>query len=396
MAEIKKYSRMTEDLLVYGGDTTKTPTSMQMMMDFMIQEADSVGDLVDAILWQPSKTYSVKEVVHSSNMPKGYVAECKQAGQSGNNEPQWNASTKSYSDGTVKWELKNAIGGDGVAIGMIIPFASNGDIPAGYLLCNGASVNKVTYPDLFNSIGYTYGGSGEYFKLPNLTDKFIEGSGIAGTNKEAGLPNIEGAVNNLRSSDGQDSSRSGAFDFVQTTTYPATVTSRTNRTYYDGFNIDASRSNSIYGRSDTVQPPALTMRYIIKAFAGASADTTDLAITDLANEVNVLSIKAESNSIVSEGDNYVRYANGLQICYGRFTITLASGNTNGGYDGVVYPLPFRDRPYVALAPSGGYGEYLTIHSEQATNTELRGYYRINTSSHGDSTTVDYITIGRWK
>ena len=31
------------------------------------------------------------------------------------------------------------------------------------------------------------------------------------------------------------------------------------------FIFDASRSNSIYGSSDTVQPPAVTVRYLIKA-----------------------------------------------------------------------------------------------------------------------------------
>ena len=31
------------------------------------------------------------------------------------------------------------------------------------------------------------------------------------------------------------------------------------------FTFDASRSNSIYGSIDTVQPPAITVRYLIKA-----------------------------------------------------------------------------------------------------------------------------------
>ena len=35
----------------------------------------------------------------------------------------------------------------GIDTGMIIPFAGNGDIPAGFLLCNGASVLRDTYPD---------------------------------------------------------------------------------------------------------------------------------------------------------------------------------------------------------------------------------------------------------
>lgn len=33
---------------------------------------------------------------------------------------------------------------------------------------------------------------------------------------------------------------------------------------YDGFSFNASWANTIYGSSDTVQPPALTIRYIVK------------------------------------------------------------------------------------------------------------------------------------
>ena len=47
--------------------------------------------------------------------------------------------------------------------------------PAGYLLCNGASVSKTTYPELFSAIGYRHGGSGNNFNLPNLQGKMLLG-----------------------------------------------------------------------------------------------------------------------------------------------------------------------------------------------------------------------------
>jgi len=53
--------------------------------------------------------------------------------------------------------------------GMIIPYGSNTP-PSGFLLCNGASVSRVVYPDLFSIVGTTYGSiSGSTFNLPNLT-----------------------------------------------------------------------------------------------------------------------------------------------------------------------------------------------------------------------------------
>lgn len=47
--------------------------------------------------------------------------------------------------------------------------------PSGWLLCNGNSVAVATYQNLFNTIGYTYGGSGANFNLPNLSNRFVFG-----------------------------------------------------------------------------------------------------------------------------------------------------------------------------------------------------------------------------
>lgn len=64
--------------------------------------------------------------------------------------------------------------GDYIPIGQIAFYAMNA-VPAGWLQCNGSFVSKTTYPGLFNAIGYTYGGSGESFRLPDLRGEFIRG-----------------------------------------------------------------------------------------------------------------------------------------------------------------------------------------------------------------------------
>lgn len=147
-------------------------------------------------------------------------------------------------------------------IGTIFAFAGN-DIPAGYLPCNGSAISRETYADLFAVIGTTYGsGDGSTtFNLPNLTDKFIQGSDTAGTVKSAGLPNIGGSskVTSLT----VDVATNGAFYSAEGEAY--TIPYGSNYTYMGyRLGIDASRYSSIYGNSNTVQPPALTMRYIIK------------------------------------------------------------------------------------------------------------------------------------
>lgn len=47
--------------------------------------------------------------------------------------------------------------------------------PAGYLLCNGASVSVTDYAELFSAIGYRHGGSGDNFNLPDLRGRMILG-----------------------------------------------------------------------------------------------------------------------------------------------------------------------------------------------------------------------------
>lgn len=54
--------------------------------------------------------------------------------------------------------------------GAISQFAGS-SAPSGWLLCDGASVSTTTYASLFAVVGYTYGGSGSSFNLPNLKGK---------------------------------------------------------------------------------------------------------------------------------------------------------------------------------------------------------------------------------
>lgn len=172
-------------------------------------------------------------------------------------------------DGTLTWNGQSVLN----PIGTVIAFAGN-SAPAGYLICNGAAVSRTTYAKLFAIIGTTYGaGDGSAtFNLPNLTDKFIMGSGTAGTSKTAGLPNITGGFT-TKVPNGHVNYTVGAFvggegTSTSNTTTEASYSGSGNSTWKDtyryGFALNASKSSSIYGNSTTVQPPALTMRFYIK------------------------------------------------------------------------------------------------------------------------------------
>lgn len=59
-------------------------------------------------------------------------------------------------------------------------------VPTGYLLCQGQSLLRTEWPDLFAVIGTTYGAAdATTFSLPNLTDRVPLGAGSAGRGRGA-------------------------------------------------------------------------------------------------------------------------------------------------------------------------------------------------------------------
>lgn len=151
------------------------------------------------------------------------------------------------------------VGGD--LTGMIFAFAGN-SIPSGFLLCDGSKVSRTTYKKLFNVIGTTYGaGDGSTtFTLPNLIDRFLEGSSAAGEYRAAGLPNITGCSN--WNQNGKDYDFDGAFK--SSTRKTGADVGAGSSTGVWKLNFDASDSNNIYGSALTVQPAALTTKFLIK------------------------------------------------------------------------------------------------------------------------------------
>ena len=147
-------------------------------------------------------------------------------------------------------------------VGIVQAFAGT-TIPSGWLLCDGSAVSRTDYAALYAVIGTTYGaGDGSTtFNLPNLIDKFVEGSAESGTVKSAGLPNITGSF--IMELVNPSESANGAFNLAKGSPNNRGVSDGNTFTWGHVY-IDASRSSSVYGKSTTVQPPALTMRYIIK------------------------------------------------------------------------------------------------------------------------------------
>ena len=76
--------------------------------------------------------------------------------------------------GLLKVKRNNFITDLGVPIGTILPFAG-ANVPFGYLLCDGAEVERLKYPDLYDIISTTYGTPTlgfDTFVLPDLRGRF--------------------------------------------------------------------------------------------------------------------------------------------------------------------------------------------------------------------------------
>ena len=177
-----------------------------------------------------------------------------------------------------------------IPIGSITPFGGS-VIPNSFLLCNGQSILRTDYPELFTVIGTSFGSVDDtHFNVPDLRGKFVEGTpsdGTVGENKAAGLPNITGSVQFRGGSSYSElvgilnrGASSGSIYGADGTTgkYPSVVANTGTTNTLSQLNVDASRSSSIYGNSTTVQPPAVCVNYIIKA-------TTIALPTDFANGV---------------------------------------------------------------------------------------------------------------
>lgn len=104
------------------------------------------------------------------------------------------AYTKRESDD--KFALKTELT-DGLPIGAYLSYPSQKTIPAGFLIADGRFLKKAEYTELFDVIGYTYGGSGDSFNLPNFADgKFMRSIGgnaaALGASQPDAIRNITG------------------------------------------------------------------------------------------------------------------------------------------------------------------------------------------------------------
>ena len=138
----------------------------------------------------------------------------------------------------------------------------------GWLLCNGRSYSSSQYPELYAAISGSFGS-----KLPRYSGYFLKAAAYSyassfKTAQQAGLPNITGNISGIVVHPGAMSTRSGAFASTPVPSITKDATKNNTRGWWNDAGyvyFDASRSNSIYGRSSTVTPQNYSANVFIYA-----------------------------------------------------------------------------------------------------------------------------------
>lgn len=147
--------------------------------------------------------------------------------------------------------------------------------PSGWLLCDGTSYSTTLWPELFNVLEYTYGGSGSSFNVPDLRGRVPMGAGTGAQNGGTGT----GAISGGTSLTARTRGAFGGDERLQDHTHN-TPGSRLSTLYtaggspLNGWNAptvsgDPTGNPTNGGGSGGNMPPFLVTNYIIKAVPDA-------------------------------------------------------------------------------------------------------------------------------
>lgn len=256
--------------------------------------------------WKSNEPVSVGDVrfLKGRNNTK-YLLECVQSGITGTEQPTISEDTilADYSDNTAQWGVRKLTKfqeNSGVPVGFEY-FSTNPNIPAGSIPLFGGEYSREVYSDLWSWVQeqagylieesewqeksaanggnvpfYSKGNGTTTFRVPSLNCWVKGANGIeeVGSYLSAGLPNITGGI----STQGifNNAVPYGAFEVSE-----GNIFSESGANQYNSklFNFDASRSSSVYGNSDTVQPKSIVGMWLVKAYG----TVTNVGSTDVAN-----------------------------------------------------------------------------------------------------------------
>lgn len=135
-------------------------------------------------------------------------------------------------------------------------------------------------------------------------------------------------------------------------------------------------------------------------------NNTYIDSTGIIHEKELLSTIINNSAIYDSGTNsngsYIRYKNGIMICWRQETVTdQAINNSYGsifqGARNYTYPIPFSSQPSVTCTSfqHGTGASWGTVVNTSTTTVVLRGFDLFSRGT-GEKCIIGYIAIGKWK
>ncbi len=186
-----------------------------------------------------------------------------------------------------------------VPIGTIIPFAGDtSNVPVGFLLCDGSSLDTATYSELFAAIDTAWGASGGNFNIPDLRGRFLRGVDLgAGNDPDASSRialNTGGNTGDNVGSAQDHELESHTHDFSRTTGAGGSLTA----TIYDNIYSNVSTQQVTSSGGNETRPINANVNYIIcyNSALAAAAASNDLSQYNQ-NLQSVLAVGADAGGL---------------------------------------------------------------------------------------------------
>jgi len=243
---------------------------------------------------------------------------------------------------------------DGLKIGSYLLWSSQSVTPAGFLVCDGRSLKKSEYAELFTVIGYTYGGSGDNFNLPNFADgKFMRSiGGNAAALGQVQQDEIKSHTHGVGQQPGiGQSNNGGSGPFAGSNNHIQSGATGGNETRPYNMAVVV-----LIKAKEVKEPNANQIDKSIYA-TEAKAGITKLknSITGKAEDVAVTEKAiAEAFACAKSENGYTRLPNGLILQWGTTTATK-----------VTFPIAFNKRLNVSLTSAEKEGEFAVFIADEA-------------------------------
>lgn len=235
---------------------------------------------------------------------------------------------------------------------------------------------------IYNATGvawyYILDETNSRFKLPRTKFGFTGLRDTVGNYAAPGLPNITGWA---QLNDDLAFQNSGGA-ITLSNSYSRDVAGNRSSSQNHNFNLDASRSSSIYGASTTVQPPATQMylyfyvgnftQTALENTAGITAETLNDKV-DKGHQVIAFQAPTAQNNYTW----YRKYADGWVEQGGIYD--TGGDQTASNQWGITLPIEMLDSHYTGIASMGGrtsggsFGSYCVVVDSNNTTTALSVY-----------------------